>query len=330
MKSLFRSRILLALVRCFLTLAFIFLGVQAARRCWLHYRTEPWTRDGRVNAELVKIVPEVSGKIAQLPVVDNQLVQKGDVLFTIDPENFQLALEQAEAQLKTRQSELDLAKQKADRRGLLVSANAISAEEQQSADTAVAVAQAALANAVATRDLANLNLRRTTVVSPVNGYITNLHLRLGDYASAGSPQFSIIDRESYWVAGYFEETKLPSVHPGDLADITFMAGTAPLRGHVEAISRGIADSTSSGTGLADVDPIFNWVRLAQRIPVRIKIDTPIDDRFLAAGMTCSISVHPKSHTPEAAEPDHNPFAFAFKSWSKEVPVNMTHRNRDSS
>lgn len=300
MKSSPYFRIALVLVRFVLTLAFILVGAYAARRCWQHYKTEPWTRDGRVNAEIVHIVPEVSGKVIQLPISDNQLVSKGDVLFVIDPTDHLLALQQAGAALATRESELALMNEQSERRQKLADSHAISSEEIRNALNAVTVAQSAVAVAKATRDLAKLDIERSTVISPVNGYVTNLHLRPGDYASAGQEQFVIIDRDSFWVAGYFEETKLPSVHTGDLARIDLMGGSKPLYGRVESISHGISDATTAGKGLADVDPVFNWVRLAQRIPVRIRLDEYPADIFLSSGMTCNVQLLGQSDVKNSA------------------------------
>jgi len=290
MKSPLLRQIIAGLLRCAFTLAVIIAGVHAARLCWKHYRTEPWTRDGRVNAEIVRIVPEVSGKILQLHVKDNQMVNKGDVLLTIDPESLALVLQEAEANLATRQADLSLRREQAERRKSLVNVKAISAEEHNNAVSAVAVAEAAVGAATATRDIAKLNLERSTVISPVNGYVTNLHLREGDYATAGQEQFAIIDRDSFWIAGYFEETKLAAIHPGDAAQIDLMGGSRPLSGHVESISRGISDPATTGKGLANVDPVFNWVRLAQRIPVRIHLDEFPPDVFLSSGMSCNVKI----------------------------------------
>ncbi|MGC4014489.1 MAG: HlyD family secretion protein [Luteolibacter sp.] len=303
MKTSIVASIFKALLRCVLTLALVLAGAHAARKVWAHYRVEPWTRDGRVNAEIVTIVPEVSGKISQLPVADNQLVQKGETLFVIDPEPYQLALRGAEATLSTREHELSLAKDQAERRRTLAAQHAISTEELQKAESSLSITTCAVESATAARDLARLNLERTTVTSPVNGYITNLHLRLGDYATTGQGQFAIIDRDSYWIAGYFEETKLPSVHVGDAARIDLMGGGHPLRGHVESMSRGIADAATGSKGLANVDPVFNWVRLAQRIPVRIHIDEVPDGVFLSSGMSCNVHLMPVAAEPEMAAPE---------------------------
>lgn len=294
-------RILAALAKSLLTLAVICAGAHASRLLWKHYRVTPWTRDGRVIAETVKVVPEVSGKILKLLVSDNQMVKKGDTLFIIDPESHSLALQSADANLATRRHELDLKKNIASRRQKLVIEKAISTEEFQTAESALEVAECAVTAAITKRDIAKLDLERTVVTSPVNGYITNLHLRPGDYASSGQPQFSIIDSDSFWIAGYFEETKLASVHPGDRAQIDLMGGSS-LRGHVESISRGIADTTTTTNGLAEVDPVFSWVRLAQRIPVRIELDAVPPEVFLSSGMTCNVHLTPGLKAgPDAAQ-----------------------------
>jgi multidrug resistance efflux pump len=301
MKRHLAIRTLITLSKGLLTLAIILAGAHAARMLWSHYRTTPWTRDGRVIAETVQIVPEVSGKISELRVTDNQWVQKGDVLLVIDPASYALALRSAEAILATRQHDLTLKTEVANRRQQLAEQKAIAAEELQTAVNALEVARCEVMAAMADRDLAQLNLERTTLVSPVNGYITNLHLRPGEYASSGQPQFSILDSDSFWVAAYFEETKLTAVHPGDVARIDLMGGGHALRGRVESISRGIADPTAATKGLATIDPVFNWVRLAQRIPVRIKLDPLPPDLFLSSGMTCNVHLS-RDHSPPKPEP----------------------------
>jgi multidrug resistance efflux pump len=292
-------RVLASVSKSLLTLAVVIAGTHAARLLWQHYRASPWTRDGRVIAETVKIVPEVSGKIADISISDNQVVRKGDILFTIDRSSYSLALASTEATLATRRHELDLKRDIADRRRKLASNNAISTEEARMADSALEVAECSVTAAIAARDIAKLDLDRTVITSPVNGYITNLHLRPGDYASSGQPQFSIIDSDSFWVAGYFEETKLASLHDGDSARIDLMGGGS-LHGTVQSISRGIADSTTATKGLAEVDPVFNWVRLAQRIPVRIRLDEIPQGIFLSSGMTCNVHLT-SGGTPDQQE-----------------------------
>lgn len=282
-----------AMLRLSVTLVAVFFAVQGARLLWQHYRTSPWTRDGRVIAESVRIAPEVAGSIVELKLIDNQHVQKGDILFRIDPERYELELRQAEAALESRKSELAQKKAEAERNERLRASGTISVKEKQWTDMDFAVGQAALASASVALDVAKLNLRRSVLVSPVNGYVTNLRLRTGDYSAVGAEILTIIDADSFWVVGYFEETKLPSIKVGARARIDLMGGSRPLYGRVEGLSRGIADTTlGNGGQLANVDPVFNWVRLAQRIPVRIQLDSLPEDIFLASGMTCTVTLEP--------------------------------------
>ncbi len=259
---------------------------------WRYYVLSPWTRDGRIRVETVPVAAEVYGKVSEVAVVENQFVHRGDVLFVIDPEEFRLALAKAAAILKSRQEEMALRQTLAQRRTRL-SVEGISQEEQQTAESAAAIAAAAYQEAQAQYDLAKLNLERTTVRSPANGYVDNLRLRVGNYATVGQPKLAVIDSDSFWVCGYFEETKLPRLHSGDTAVIKLMGVGPTLSGHVESISSGIADQNGSTDiqGLANVNPVFYWVRLAQRIPVRIHLDNVPEGIHLAAGMTCSITVN---------------------------------------
>jgi RND family efflux transporter MFP subunit len=282
-KSIFRF-----LVTALIFLAAIFL----AWSLWQHYMVSPWTRDGRVRADVVNIAPDVAGQVVDLPVRDNQLVHKGVLLMQIDPAHYQLALQQAEASVAARKADLDMRRAQARRRADLDSL-VVSRENREDAGSQVAGAEAQYQVAVAQRDSARLNLDRTKVYAPVDGYITNLSVRRGDYASAGVAKIAIIDSHSFWVYGYFEETKLPYVAVGDKAKIQLING-ATLRGHVDSISRGIydRDNPQSRELLADVNPTFNWVRLAQRIPVRIQIDEVPKDVLLAAGLTCTVTLEP--------------------------------------
>jgi multidrug resistance efflux pump len=178
-----------------------------------------------------------------------------------------------------------------------MSAEAISKEDQQISESSASVSEAAYEEAKAERDLAQLDLERTIIRSPVNGYVDNLRLRVGDYAVVGQNKLTVIDSDSFWVSGYFEETKIPRIHEGDEATMKLMGVNRSFTGHVESISRGIADSNgkTDAQGLADVNPIFYWVRLAQRIPVRIHIDRVPHGLTLAAGMTCTVIVNSKTH-----------------------------------
>jgi multidrug resistance efflux pump len=287
------------------TVAVVLIALILGWAFWWHYMRAPWTRDGRVRVEIVEVAAEISGKIVDLRVQDNQFVHKGDVLFVIDPRDYQLALQQAEATLQSRQADLTLREEDARRRSNLGS-DVVATEEVNAYATTAAQASAAYQAALAARDVARLNLSRTTVVSPVNGYVTNLHLRLGDYAMPGKPLLTVADSDSFWIAGYFEETKLPRIHIGDRARVHLMGVGPEVIGHVESFSRGIADQNGGlGQGLANVDPIFTWVRLAQRIPVRIHIDRVPRDVDLAAGQTCTIFLSPAPR-PAAASSASSP------------------------
>jgi multidrug resistance efflux pump len=283
----------LTLRRHLITGGAVLLAFLLAWALWWHYLRSPWTRDGRVRAEVVNIASEISGKVIDLEVVDNQVVKKGDVLFEIDPIDYRLALAQAEASVLSRQYDRDIAQQNSERRQKL-GAEAVSSEEMNTSQSSALVAEAAYQAAVAARDLAKVNLDRTVIRSPVNGYVTNLTLRIGDYATPGVTKMTLVDSDSFWIAGYFEETKLPRIHEGDYAHVRLMGWGPEIAGHVESISRAIADTNSDAdpNGLADVNPIFTWVRLAQRLPVRIKIDHVPAEVTLAAGQTCTIVLDP--------------------------------------
>ena len=277
----------------FVATAIIFIvAILIGRVLWVHYMDEPWTRDGRVRAEIVNIAPDVSGAIVDLPVKDNQLVKKGDLLMQIDPSHYELAVEQAQAAVAARKAELQMKRDDAQRRADM-DALVVSKESRENATHTASAAEAAYQQALATLDAAKLNLARTRVVSPVDGYVTNLSVFRGDYATVGSAKLAIVDSHSFWVYGYFEETKLPHVRVGDKAEVRLMSG-GTLQGHVESISRGIydRDNPESRELLADVNPTFNWVRLAQRVPVRVKIDSVPEDVVLAAGITCTVVVTP--------------------------------------
>ncbi|MFX1671998.1 HlyD family secretion protein [Paraburkholderia sp. A2WS-5] len=277
----------------FLATALIFaVAILVGRALWVHYMDEPWTRDGRVRAEVVNIAPDVSGAVVELPVRDNQFVHKGDLLMQIDPSHYQIAVEQAQAAVAARKAELTMKQDDARRRADMDS-QVVSQESRENASHTANSAQAQYQQALAALDAAKLNLERTRVVSPVDGYITNLQVFRGDYANAGQARLAVVDSHSFWVYGYFEETKLPRVKVGNKADIKLMSG-GTLEGHVESISRGIydRDNPQSRELLADVNPTFNWVRLAQRVPVRIHIDKVPDGMTLSAGTTCTVVVKP--------------------------------------
>ncbi len=280
-------------LRVILTLTILAVAAMAGLVIWNQYVTGTWTRDGQVLANIVNIAPEVSGRITRLMVRDNQTVHRGDVLYTIDTLDYDVAVASAEANVNSKLADLKLKRVEATRRASLTTLST-SQEELQTFESGAQVAAAAYASALAALSQAHINQDRTRVVSPVNGFVTNLLLREGDYATTGSRNISILDSDSFWIAGYFEETKLSGIHTGDPAVASLMGYRDPVRGHVESIASGInTPNTDPGAqGLASVSPVFTWVRLAQRIPVRIHIDQVPATVQLAAGLTASVTVGP--------------------------------------
>jgi multidrug resistance efflux pump len=326
-----------SLLRVAITAVVVVLAALLGHALWRHYIYSPWTRDGRVRAEVVRIAPDVSGLVTRVPVYDNQFVHKGDLLMEIDQERYHNAVSLAQANLAAaeasaraaganidaalaaaaaRKVEFQMRREQSDRReklGELIAkedradaastANSALASWQQAqasgnqASAARAQAQAAVEQAQVSLDLATLNLERTAVRAPVDGYVTNLDVRVGDYAATGSPRMALIDSHSYYIYGYFEETKIPHLRIGDPVTIRLMSGGTRLDGKIIGVARGITDADNpTGTDLlAKVNPTFNWVRLAQRVPVRIAIDTDRmpEGTLLAAGMTATIEVQPR-------------------------------------
>jgi RND family efflux transporter MFP subunit len=280
-----------ALPRVLVTAAVVALAVAAGWLLWQTYLLSPWTRDGRVRANVVQIAPDVGGVITEVRIKDNQAVGKGDVLMVVDPERYRLAVAQAEAGLRGRASELDQRRRELARRNELTS-SAISNETREQAATAFRAAQAAYDQAQAQLDAAKLNLARSEVRSTVNGYVTNLLVQAGEYAQPGRATVAVVDGDSFYVAAYFEETQLRHIHEGDPVSIRLMSAGTPLAGHVDSIARAIADreNTAGSDLIANVNPTFSWVRLAQRIPVRCTIDRLPDGVRLTSGMTATVVV----------------------------------------
>ncbi|MCX8252463.1 RND family efflux transporter, MFP subunit [Beijerinckiaceae bacterium RH AL1] len=256
-----------------------------------YYVTAPWTRDGRVRVLVASVAPQVSGQIVELRVVDNQIVHKGDVLYVIDPFDFRISVDSARAQLQGRAADLQVKQTQAERRNALTSLAASVEEKQQYSGTAT-MAQASFAAAQVQLAQAEVNLKRTEVRSPVNGYVTNLTLRVGDYASTSSPNIAVIDSDSFWIDGYFEETKLGRICVGDPVVAELMGYSRPVLGRVESFGRGISvsDATSSTQGLPNVNPVYTWVRLAQRVPIRVRIESVPPGVLLASGLTVTVRV----------------------------------------
>jgi multidrug resistance efflux pump len=258
---------------------------------WNAYMGAPWTRDGTVRTYVVTMAPEVAGRIVELPVVDNQFVHKGDLVLAIDPTNYKIALQLADAAVAQAQATADNAQREAERRRKLDDLS-VSVEQKQVFDANAVATQAQYQQAVANRDQAKVNLERTQIRSPVNGWVTNLLTQLGDYATVGRNEISIVDSDSFWVDAYFEETQLASMQEGDPAEIKLMSYRQIVRGKVSGVARGInvSNAQPNQQGLAAVNPIFTWVRLAQRVPVHIRIDQVPTGVRLVGGMTATVQV----------------------------------------
>ena len=272
------------------SLAIVAAGAWASFGLWQHYRQAPWTRDGRVRADVVQIAPDVSGIVERIAVQDNQEVHKGDLLFSIDAVRARIALAQAEASVLGLRSQIAQAERE-DRRNRALG-ELVPAETGEQSRQKLEQLSASLAQAVAAVDNAKVNLVRTRVLAPVDGWVTNLDLRPGAYATTGRPVVAVIDKHSIHVLGYFEETKIARVHVGDAVQVHLIGETEPLQGHVDSIAAGIEDRERSASSnlLANVNPTFNWVRLAQRIPVRVRLDTFPEDQRLIMGRTASVDI----------------------------------------
>ena len=283
------------LIRLSITLTFVVAAIILGRMLWVHYMDSPWTRDGRVRADIVNIAPDVNGLVTSVVVRDNQFVHRGDVLFTIDTEHYRTAVAQTKALVEQRKIELAMKRGQAQRRAE-IDDQVISKENREDSSLIAVSARAEYEAAVAALDQAKLNLSRTVVRSPVDGWVSNLLVRPGDFAQIGVPDLAVIDQNSFWVYGYFEEHKLALMQVGDPAEIRLIGSDIILKGHVESIARGITDRDNP-TGvrlLANVNPSFNWVRLSQRVPVRIALDKIPKNMVLVAGMTCTVIVQPSA------------------------------------
>ncbi len=284
-----RSRI--RILPLLLTLIAIVVAIILGRAMWNVYMAAPWTRDGTVRAYVVTIAPQIAGEIVDLPVADNQFVHKGDLLMVIDPTNYKIAVSLAAAAVQQALANAENTAREARRREALTTLST-TVEEKQTFESNAVASQASYQQAVANLDQARVNLQRTEIRSPVNGYVTNLLVQLGDYATVGQNIISLVDANSFWVDGYFEETNLDAIRAGDPATIKLMGYRRLIRGHVDSVARAInvANAQPGTQGLASVNPIFTWVRLAQRVPVRIHIDDVPTGVTLVAGTTATVQI----------------------------------------
>ena len=287
------------IVPLLITLAAIGVAIVLGRAMWNAYMAAPWTRDGMVRAYVVTMAPEVAGRIVEMPVVDNQFVHKGDLLMVIDPTDYRIGLESAEAAVLQAKATAENALAQAERRRKL-SDLAETIEDREIHESNALATKAQYEQAIAQRDRAKVNLERTQIRSPVNGWVTNLLAQRGDYVSVGRDVISLVDADSYWVDAYFEETQLASVQEGDPAKVKLMGYSQIVKGEVAGVARGInvSNAQPNQQGLATVNPIFTWVRLAQRVPVRIRIKEVPNGVRLVAGLTATVQIDRRSDAPE--------------------------------
>jgi len=280
-----------------LTVLAVIVALLVLRQLWVHYMEEPWTRDAHVGADVAQVAPDVSGLVEAVKVQDNQTVKQGDLLFVVDRTRYRIALAQARAALAERQASVSQLRREIGRDRSLQ--DLVAAEDAEVRRAKLQAAVASLATAQAAVDLAELNLARTEVRAPSDGRVNDRTVRVGDYVVAGKPVLAVLDTRSFRIDGYFEETRLQGVVPGQAVDIRLMGDARPLHGHVDSIAAGIEDRyRSQGSSLLpNVNPAFDWVRLAQRIPVRIAIDEVPGDMQLIAGRTATVTVQSRAAAP---------------------------------
>ena len=277
-------------IRIILTILVVIAALFAGRWVWNDYMHTPWTRDGRIRSDIVTIAPDVSGWVTHLNVKDGQSVKKGELLFSVDNKRYQATLEKSQANTENALYSWQLAKHKYARRVELKSQKAISEEDLEATRISTKIAEANYQLAKAEQTLAQLNLDRTHITAPVSGQVINLNLRQGNYVGQGVSVFAIVQADSFYVTGYFEETKIPLIYPNQKAKIALLSAGEPLTGHVVSVGKAIANTNTQSNGqlLPQVQQTFNWVRLSQRIPVDIKLDPLPENTQLSAGMTATI------------------------------------------
>ncbi len=285
MKALIRK-----IARYIITLILVIIAAIIIFRVWAFYTESPWTRDAKFAADIVAIAPDVTGLITDVPVHDNQLVKKGDVLFTIDIPRFQKSLAEAEADVEYYQTVVNEKRREATRRNKL-GIQAMSREEIDQSNNDLQTTEHQLTKAEATRDLAKLDLDRTIIRAPADGWVTNLNVYTGEFITRGSTAVALVKQHSFYVTAYMEETKLEGIRPGYRAEITPLGSNHVLRGTVDSIAAGVTNSSSTvdNKGMATIDSNLEWVRLAQRVPVKIHLDEQPGNLY-PSGTTATVVV----------------------------------------
>ncbi len=287
------------IMRYAITLILVALAVVAIFRAWAFYTESPWTRDAKFSADVVSIAPDVTGLVTDVPIVDNQLVKKGQILFKIDQPRYQQALDEANADVAYYQA-LAAEKKREARRREKLGVQAMSQEEIDQANNVLQTTQHQLAKSLAARDLAELDLQRTVVTAPAEGWVTNLNVHPGNYINRGSTAVALVKKNTFYILAYLEETKLSGLKKGDRAEITPLGSNRIMHGSVDSIAAAVTNSSSSAAtnGLATIDSNLEWVRLAQRVPVKITLDDVDQQHPYPAGTTATVVItgdHDRQH-----------------------------------
>lgn len=277
-------------LRVLLTLAVLAVAACAVWYLWVYYEVDPRTRNGHVKADIVPVSTDVSGLVTKVFVEHDQRVNKGDLLFQVDTQRFEIAVEHARANLESAQASLIYARQVNERNHALKSVVATQSVQQSESDEREA--RARLAQAEAALKSAALDLERSSVRAPVNGIISYADLRPGAYVQAGKGMLALADMDSLRVEGYFQETRLSRIHIGDRAEVRLMGEDHSRYGTVISITAAVNDSdTTIGSNLLpSITPNFDWVRLAQRVPVRIRLDSQYVSDDLVSGRSATVVV----------------------------------------
>lgn len=284
-----------------LTLCLVVVAGLIAWGMWQHYEHRPWTRDGRVRADVVRVSTDVGGLVSEVRVHDNQTVEPGQLLLVLDRPRLSASVSRADAAITEARAQLEQARKEAARDRALGELVAMEAREQNQAR--VRTLEAGLARALADRNVADIDLSRTEIRATAGGVVTNLDIHAGDYLAAGAQALALIDTSTLRIEGYFEETRLRRIAVGDRARIRLMGDETEITGHVESIAAAIANDQNADTHnlLPRVAPTFSWVRLAQRIPVRIHIDRVEPGVRLISGRSASIEILSRPDETTAVE-----------------------------
>ncbi|MFZ1875209.1 MAG: p-hydroxybenzoic acid efflux pump subunit AaeA [Chania sp.] len=291
------------ITRIAITLIFVVLAAIAVFKSWSFYTESPWTRDAKFTADVVAIAPDVSGLLTEIPVTDNQLVKKGQILFVIDQPRYQQALAQANADVAYYQALAEEKKREAGRR-VRLGIQAMSQEEIDQSSNSLQTVQHQLAKAMATRDLAQLDLDRTTVRAPDDGWVTNLNVHAGEFITRGSTAVALVKKNTFYILAYLEETKLNGLQQGDRVEITPLGSNRIMHGTVDSLAAAVNNnsSTVNSKGLASIDSNLEWVRLAQRVPVKIVLDEKDQQHPYPAGTTATVVITGKNDSNDNGSP----------------------------